>query len=136
MLVPDLPVAGPVGSLRRLSRDGVLVLAAPGALAAVPADSLAAVAAELAPIPVRVAEMAELTVELPGLLGARDGEWWVVRPDGHVAAVVDEPARLRAALRRAVGLGEVQAGGTRSGGGAKPEVTRRGDMAAAIPPGN
>ncbi|HWN32409.1 MAG TPA: FAD-dependent monooxygenase [Pseudonocardia sp.] len=167
MLLPDLPLVGPAGSLRRLSRDGLLVLAAPGALAAVSTDEIEAVAADLAPIPVRVAEMAELTAELPGVLAARDGEWWVVRPDGHLAAVVGELAQLRAALRRAVGLGTpgevrpggvrpggvrpggvragevrpggvrpggVQAGGAAPGGGSKPEVTRRADMAAAIPP--
>jgi hypothetical protein len=37
---------------------------------------------------------AELSAELAGLLGARDGEWWVVRPDGHLAAVVAELAEL------------------------------------------
>ena len=141
-LLPDLPVSVPPGdagspaplaSLRRLSRDGVLVLAAPGALAAVSATEVTtaveAMVAAVGPIPVRVAEMARLSPELPGLLAARDGEWWVVRPDGHLAAVVTELSGLPAALRRAVGLGAIRSG--REGSGR----TRRGDMAAAIPPG-
>ena len=133
LLLPDLPVTGPRGSLRRLSRDGVLVLAAPGALAGVSPDEFAAVVAGLAPIPVRVAEMALLSAELSGLLGARDGEWWVVRPDGHLAAVATDTGQLRAALRRAVGLAPlVDAGPDRP----EPAGTRREDMAAAVPPGN
>ncbi|HEX4362505.1 MAG TPA: FAD-dependent monooxygenase [Pseudonocardia sp.] len=133
LLLPDLPVTGPAGSLRRLSRDGVLVLAAPGALTAVSPAELAAMAEELAPIPVRVAEMAELAAELPSLVEARDGEWWVVRPDGHLAAVATDTGQLRAALRRAVGLAPlVDAEPDRS----EPTGTRRGDMAAAVPPGN
>jgi hypothetical protein len=47
--------------------------------------------------------MAALSGELAGLLGARRGEWWVVRPDGHLAAVVTELAQLYPALCRAVG---------------------------------
>ena len=137
-LLPDLPVSDPAGpagsdrppvaSLRRLSRDGVLVLAAPGALAAASAGEAEAMVAALGPIPVRVVEMAELSPELPGLLATRDGEWWVVRPDGHLAAVVTELSGLSAALRRAVGLGAIRSG--REGSGRSP----RGDMAAAIPP--
>ncbi|MDT7691035.1 MAG: 3-(3-hydroxy-phenyl)propionate hydroxylase [Pseudonocardiales bacterium] len=105
VLLPDLPVSDPArsgvpaSSLRRLSRDGLLVLAAPGAGTA----EAAAVVVELAPVPVRVAEMAALSGELAGLLGAQRGEWWVVRPDGHLAAVVTELARLYPALCRAVG---------------------------------
>ena len=154
-LLPDLPVSDPAGSagpvrppvasLRRLSRDGMLVLAAPGALAAVPATEVEAAVAVLGPIPVRVAEMAALSPELPGLLAAGDGEWWVVRPDGHLAAVVAELAELPTALRRAVGLAvpgaasDVAPGVTSGGAGgarSEPAGTRRGDMAAAIPPGN
>jgi len=96
VIVPDLPVAGG-GSLRGLCRDGLLVLAAPGASVHVPVRT---------PAPVRVAAMTSLSARLPGVLGARAGELWLIRPDAHVAAVVADEARLRDALCRVVGLVE------------------------------
>ncbi|HEY2206018.1 MAG TPA: FAD-dependent monooxygenase [Pseudonocardia sp.] len=94
-IVPDLPVRGGRGSLRRWCRDGLLVLAAPGAATdvAVPAG----------PVPVRVLAMTGLSAELAGVLGARPGQWWVVRPDAHVAAVVADRSALVAAVHRALG---------------------------------
>ncbi|WP_086789362.1 FAD-dependent monooxygenase, partial [Crossiella equi] len=106
VLVPDVPL--PDGSrLREHTRDGFLVLAEEDA--AVPAGrgplrALRLAAEEVAvPAccgPVRVLGLAE---EPRRALGARPGEVWVVRPDAHIAAVLDRPGagRLAAALRRA-----------------------------------
>jgi hypothetical protein len=96
VIVPDLPVAGG-GSLRGLCRNGLLVLAAPGASVDVPVRT---------PAPVRVVAMTSLSTDLPGVLSARAGELWLIRPDAHVAAVVADEARLRDALCRVVGLAE------------------------------
>jgi len=90
VIVPDLPVAGG-GSLRGLCRDGLLVLAAPGASVDIPVRT---------PAPVRVAAMTSLSAQLPGVLGARAGEWWLIRPDAHVAAVIAEESLLPDALHR------------------------------------
>lgn len=98
VLVPDLPLRGG-GRLRQLCRDGLLVLTAPGGST----DCLGGLAQIFAPVPVRAATMTELSAELPSVLGARSGEWWVVRPDAHVAAVVSDPVGLRSALARALG---------------------------------
>ncbi len=78
VLVPDVPVGDT--RLRALARDGFLLIGgeAPGARS-LPLDG-------------PVAEV----------LGARDGEVWVVRPDAHVAAVVP-PDDVPAALARATG---------------------------------
>jgi 3-(3-hydroxy-phenyl)propionate hydroxylase len=98
VIVPDLPVAGGT-ALRRMCRDGLLVLAAPGAE---PGPARAAATA-LAPVPARALAMAELSGELAGLLGAWPGEYWLIRPDAYVAAVLTDPAGLVPALRRAIG---------------------------------
>jgi len=61
---------------------------------------------ESLPAPVSVLDVDELTRD--GLarrcLGVRDGETWLVRPDGHVAAVTTSAAGLAAAARRTLGL--------------------------------
>jgi hypothetical protein len=106
VIVPDLPVFG-CTALRRLCRDGLLVLAAPGASLV----AAQAAAAELKPVPARAAAMAALNPEMPGLLGARDGEWWVVRPDAYLTAVVEHAADLVPALSRAIGQSRAGSGG-------------------------
>ena len=110
VLVPDVPVRGG-GSLRRLVRDGLLALTTGGVGAVVDADVRADLGARAAARavraatsgPVRVLDAVDLGVA--GDLGARPGEVWLVRPDGHVAAVVagSEAAALTAAARRALG---------------------------------
>ncbi|WP_255458653.1 FAD-dependent monooxygenase [Nocardia sp. SYP-A9097] len=105
VLVPDVPVS--VGNslhsrLRELARDGFLVLVAPGnEFAPVREAAVTAVTA-----PVRVLETSELDVcdALRDALDLRPGDVWVIRPDAHVAAVLDRPetAEVVAALRRAV----------------------------------
>jgi pentachlorophenol monooxygenase/3-(3-hydroxy-phenyl)propionate hydroxylase len=37
------------------------------------------------------------------VLDARPGEAWVIRPDGHIAAIVDTPGLVRAAILRLLG---------------------------------
>ncbi|HYH29250.1 MAG TPA: FAD-dependent monooxygenase [Pseudonocardia sp.] len=111
VLVPDAPVSGyecsstrihsrPPGRFRELARDGFLLLATPGA-------DLDAVRAASVPAPVRVCELAAIdeTGALAAALDARPGEVWVVRPDAHVAAVLERPTAeaIEAALGRAVG---------------------------------
>ncbi len=110
VLVPDVPLhgessfsrrrvavsdtAGRPARLRELARDGFLVLLADGADPAAADAAARAVAA-----PVRVAP---LDPAVAAALGARPGEAWVLRPDAHVAAIV-QTADLETALCRALG---------------------------------
>jgi pentachlorophenol monooxygenase/3-(3-hydroxy-phenyl)propionate hydroxylase len=111
ILVPDAPVLvrGDEGSgtriharrFRQLAREGLLLLVAPGA------DAAAAKAAtQGAEAPVRVLELAAIdqTGALGAALDARPGDVWMVRPDAHVAAVLEHPtsAIIQTALHRAL----------------------------------
>jgi 2-polyprenyl-6-methoxyphenol hydroxylase-like FAD-dependent oxidoreductase len=96
-LVPDLPVSDPtrpeVTRFRQLVRDGFLVLTSDE-------DGTVDVNA-----PVRVLAASDLVGgdALWAALGAKPREAWVIRPDGHIAAVVPaEPAAVEEALRRAL----------------------------------
>ena len=105
VLLPDLPLPSghPAGTrLRELVRSGLLVLAADGAPE--PGELAAAVRAAT-DAPVAVHSMAELSTELAVTVDARPREAWLVRPDGHVAAVVDaaETATLTRAIHRCLG---------------------------------
>jgi pentachlorophenol monooxygenase/3-(3-hydroxy-phenyl)propionate hydroxylase len=77
--------------LRALARDGFLVLAAPGA--------------DVTGLPVPALRLAEIdtTGALAEALDARPGEYWLLRPDAYVAAVVTSRAELEEALQRALG---------------------------------
>lgn len=102
VLLPDFPVTPPEGStlrLRELARRGLLLLLAEAADARRVRDEVAG----LTTGPVEVQAMAGLTPDgtLAAALAARPGEVWVVRPDAHVAAIVD--GRGTGAVRRAVG---------------------------------
>jgi pentachlorophenol monooxygenase/3-(3-hydroxy-phenyl)propionate hydroxylase len=110
VLVPDVPTHGESpfsgrrvvvfgtadrpARLRALAREGFLVLLAEGA-----DPTVADAAARAAGAPVRVAP---LDPTVAAALGARPGEAWVLRPDAHVAAVV-QSTDLETALRRALG---------------------------------
>jgi 3-(3-hydroxy-phenyl)propionate hydroxylase len=109
IVVPDARVR-PAGHpdrtwLHEVARDGLLVLAAgvdPDGLAALRRAADEAVAA-----PVRVCAVDDLDPagRLRDAMQARPGEVWLVRPDTHVAAVLDrvDPVALAAALRRCLG---------------------------------
>jgi 3-(3-hydroxy-phenyl)propionate hydroxylase len=110
VLVPDVPAHGESpfsgrrvivsgtadrpARLRELAREGFLVLLTEGADPAVADAAARAVAA-----PVRVAPLDRTAA---AALGARPGEAWVLRPDAHIAAVV-QTADLETALCRALG---------------------------------
>ncbi|WP_051570750.1 FAD-dependent monooxygenase [Cryptosporangium arvum] len=90
VLVPDCPVTGPAGRLRRLARTGVTVLVGPAAEVPVVAP----------PVTVHRIDDLDPTGLLSEALGARPEEYWVLRPDAHVAAVVTTIAALNTALGR------------------------------------
>jgi 3-(3-hydroxy-phenyl)propionate hydroxylase len=106
VLVPDVPVTvdgeSEVTRLRQIVRDGILVLTT-GDLAAV-----GTVADGGAGVPIRVLAIPDIdpTGLLTAALEARPGEAWVIRPDGHVAAVIDavDGPAVTAAVRRALGI--------------------------------
>ncbi len=107
VIVPDAPVSVPdqpgVGRLRELVRDGLLVLTTDG----VDAAAIAVAVKEISTAPHRVMPLANIDAEgaVAAALGARSGEAWLIRPDGHVAAVLTDPDRYAvvAATRRALG---------------------------------
>jgi len=102
ILVSDAPisVAGQRIQLRRVARDGFLLLAADG----VDREAVQAAARQATPAPVRLLSLADIdeTGALRQALGARPGELWVVRPDAHIAAVLADPRAesVTSALRR------------------------------------
>ncbi|MGW1342512.1 FAD-dependent monooxygenase [Kribbella sp. NPDC002412] len=85
IIIPDAPVPG--GRLRELVRDGLLLLTTTGS------GRLETSA------PHRVLSLAELGLE-PSVLGARPGESWLIRPDGHVAAILTDSQSVPAAMHR------------------------------------
>ena len=96
VLMPDLPVDVPGATrLRELLRGGVTVLHGDRVEPVHPPG----------PVPVQVFRMRELAPALPDILGSRDDEAWLVRPDGHVAAVLHDPrsAELSRCLDRMLG---------------------------------
>jgi pentachlorophenol monooxygenase/3-(3-hydroxy-phenyl)propionate hydroxylase len=106
ILVPDVPVRDPhrpeVTRLRQLVRDGVLVLVSSG----FDVDDLDVAVKDARPGPSRVIRMDDLGDALRGVLEARPDEAWVLRPDGHVAAVVRAAGgadAVVAAVRRMMG---------------------------------
>jgi pentachlorophenol monooxygenase/3-(3-hydroxy-phenyl)propionate hydroxylase len=105
VLVPDVPVRPPGEPhrtrLRELVRDGLLVLTTgdPGAARSALAGATSA--------PSRALAVADLdpTGLLGEVLNRPSGDAWLIRPDGHLAAVVPaaDPTAIRAAVRRALG---------------------------------
>jgi hypothetical protein len=90
VLVPDAPVAPvdrpDVTRLRELVRDGLLALTTDGVDIARTARALDA--ATGAPCSVRPLSDLDPQGVIAGALDARRGETWLIRPDGHVAAVL------------------------------------------------
>jgi pentachlorophenol monooxygenase/3-(3-hydroxy-phenyl)propionate hydroxylase len=102
ILVPDMPVSAPGATrLRELVRDGLLVLTTEG----VDPAAIAAAVKETTAAPHRAVSLADLRVDA-AVLGAHAGEAWLVRPDGHVAAVLTDPSprSVGAAVRRVLAL--------------------------------
>ena len=99
MLIPDLPVQWNARQtrLRAIARDGFLLLTSDAAVVHTQGD-----------MPVTAAAMSDLdpTGALRAALGARPGEAWLIRPDAHIAAVLDSAnaEAVDTALRRAVAL--------------------------------
>ncbi|GAA5106620.1 FAD-dependent monooxygenase [Haloechinothrix salitolerans] len=105
VVLPDAPVVvnGVPARLREFARDGILLLAG----ADVDADGMSAAAAAATSAPVRVLSLASIDVDgaVAHSLAARTAELWVIRPDAHIAAVLDGPTpeEVVAAVRRACG---------------------------------
>jgi pentachlorophenol monooxygenase/3-(3-hydroxy-phenyl)propionate hydroxylase len=101
-------VDGRASRLRAIARDGFLLLAAPGADLDPARSAACAVRA-----PTRVLELAAIdtTGALADALAVRAGEVWVLRPDAHIAAVLEHPAatELEAVLHRATAGSRVPA---------------------------
>lgn len=102
VLVPDAPVriAGlpQVRRLRGLTRDGILVLTTDR----VDHAAVGAALASATGAPTRVLPVAGIDPDrsVRTVLDARPGEAWVIRPDGHIAAVAGKPAQVAAAALR------------------------------------
>jgi 3-(3-hydroxy-phenyl)propionate hydroxylase len=98
ILVPDVSVS--TGRLRDLVRDGLLVLTTDG----VDPAAIAAAVRDVTGAPQRVIGLADIDLD-PDVLGARPGEAWLIRPDGHVAAVLTDLSShaVGIAVRRALG---------------------------------
>ncbi|WP_026123394.1 FAD-dependent monooxygenase [Nocardiopsis chromatogenes] len=107
VLVPDAPVTVPgrpdIERLRPLAREGLTFLvggaADPGAVLA------AARAAATAPVAAYRITDIDAEGALDRALEPHPGEAWLLRPDAHIAAVVDaaDPAAIAAAVRTALG---------------------------------
>jgi 3-(3-hydroxy-phenyl)propionate hydroxylase len=101
VLLPDARVTAPglpqVTRLRELTRDGVLALTCDG----VDVAEVSVALKESTDTPHRVLRLCDLDPKggIAAALGTRPGETWLIRPDGHVAAVLRTPDRL--ALHRA-----------------------------------
>lgn len=108
VLVPDVPVRladrPEVCRLREVVRDGFLALCGTG----VDVAAVARVMAEVTAAPSRALAVDEIDGEgvLLGALGTRPGETWLVRPDGHLAAVAHGSDQVAVALRRGLGWPE------------------------------
>jgi 3-(3-hydroxy-phenyl)propionate hydroxylase len=117
ILVPDAPIslAGQHTQLRRVARDGFLLLAAES----VHREAVQAAARQATSAPVRLLSLVDIdeTGALSQALAARPGEVWVVRPDAHIAAVLADPRpeSVASALRRALGLSGAATKGERHG---------------------
>jgi pentachlorophenol monooxygenase/3-(3-hydroxy-phenyl)propionate hydroxylase len=104
VIVPDTPITDPArpgaSHLRDIARDGLLLLVADD----VAPNDVRAFVVGLTAVPVRSIALGTLTPDgrLAALLGVQPGEAWVIRPDGHIAAVVPaaDGAALIGAIRR------------------------------------
>jgi 3-(3-hydroxy-phenyl)propionate hydroxylase len=102
VLVPDLPVRVPgrpdAYRLRQLVREGIVVLAGAG----VDRVAVAAAVRSTTPAPAFVLAVADVDVDgaLERVLAVGPGESWLLRPDGHLAAVAVDAKQVADGLRR------------------------------------
>jgi hypothetical protein len=114
VLLPDAPVRvtgrPEINRVRELLRDGLTVLTTEG----VDRIEVAAAVARATAAPVQLLGLDRIDVggALASAMDARPNEAWLIRPDGHVAAVLPDPheAELTVAVRRALGAGEAYRG--------------------------
>jgi 3-(3-hydroxy-phenyl)propionate hydroxylase len=107
VLVPDAPVSMPghpeVSRLRQLVRDGLLMITTEGVDPGLIADALD----ECTIAPSRVLRLSDIDAggAVETALAARPREAWLIRPDGHVAAVLSDPTHpaVSVAVQRAIG---------------------------------
>jgi pentachlorophenol monooxygenase/3-(3-hydroxy-phenyl)propionate hydroxylase len=108
IIIPDTPITDPerreASRLRDIARDGLLVLVSDD----VARDDIQTFVTGLTSVPVRTVTLGTLTPHgsLALILSAKPGEAWVVRPDCHIAAVVQaaDRATLAGAIRRVLAL--------------------------------
>lgn len=103
VLVPDVPITDPdrpeITRSRELARRGITLLAGPES------GTFDLVAAKVA-APVQVVDLGTLGyIALAEALSARADEVWILRPDGHIAAVLRTPGmpEVLAAVDRILG---------------------------------
>jgi pentachlorophenol monooxygenase/3-(3-hydroxy-phenyl)propionate hydroxylase len=109
VLVPDSPVRvsgrPEISRVRELLRDGLTVLTTVGT----DRIEVAAAVARASAAPVQLLGLDRIDVDgaLTAALEARANEAWLIRPDGHVAAVLPDPheAEVTLAVQRALGTG-------------------------------
>ncbi|GII92919.1 FAD-dependent monooxygenase [Sinosporangium siamense] len=107
VLVPDAPVAvagrPAVTRLRQLVRDGLLLLTTDG----VDTARVTAAVTAVTDAPTSVLRLSDIDPGggLVAALNARPGEMWLIRPDGHIAAVLTtgDLDHLPLAIRRSIG---------------------------------
>jgi pentachlorophenol monooxygenase/3-(3-hydroxy-phenyl)propionate hydroxylase len=107
VLLPDAPVRvtgrPQIRRVRELLRDGFTVLTTAG----VDRIEVAATLARATAAPVQLFGLDRIDSDgaLAAAMDARPGEVWLIRPDGHVAAVLPDPggAELTRAVHRALG---------------------------------
>lgn len=114
VLVPDVPVAiqdrPQVSRLREIVREGLLALTGTG----VDAAEVSVAVKEATSAPIRVLALADIDPDrtLVSALDARAGETWLLRPDGHIAAVLTGgPPTVADAAKRALGFDTCSAQG-------------------------
>ncbi|WP_017611547.1 FAD-dependent monooxygenase [Nocardiopsis salina] len=107
VLVPDAPVSAGSGyrRLRPLLREGLTLLVGDASAVVLKAVREAAERATRAPVAVHPVTELDTDGALTRALRARPGQVWLVRPDAHVAAVVEgaDTAAVQRAVRTALG---------------------------------